>query len=126
MLVQARNIRTYRRWTWTVPANASELAWFFLYRTDALFKSFTIELPELESSDTEERNITLKVIDHSTETAVAGAVVSIDGTVAGSTDANGELQVDGISTGDHAISISADGYLSTDEDELSNESISVA
>ncbi len=109
-----------------MPENAAELAWFFLYRADALYKSFSIELPELESSETEERNITLKVIDHSTETAVAGAEVSIDGTVAGSTDENGELRVDGVATGDHTISISADGYLSTDEDELSNESISVA
>ncbi len=123
--VQARNIRTCRRWTWTVPEDAAELAWFFLYREGELYKSFRIELPELESEASEERNITLTIIDHDTETAIAGAVVVIDGTQAGTTDANGQLRVDGITTGDHLISVSAEGYLSTDADELSNESISV-
>lgn len=125
VLVRARNIRTYRCWTWTVPDNAAGLAWFFLYRNDLLYKSFTIELPELECAATETRNITLKVIDHATETAVAGALVAIDGVAAGSTDENGELRVDAVTTGDHNIAVSAQGYLDTDQDELSNETISV-
>jgi hypothetical protein len=73
----------------------------------------------------EHRRITLNVKDYTSDVSVSKANVYIDGTFYGTTDADGSLTIPFISTGDHKIKILADGYLSSDKDELANDTFTV-
>jgi hypothetical protein len=125
--VTYRRLRWARRWLWTVPADAYGDVWFFLYDGvgDAPYKRFSISLPELASTVVETKNIAIRALDSSTRTAIPNATIWLDGLRLGVTDAEGLLHADQTLAGEHAFKAEAEGYLSTDEDGLSNESITV-
>lgn len=124
-LIAYRRLRWARRWLWTVPADAYGEVWFFLYDgvEPAPYRRFSLSLPELASSVVETKNIALRVLDSSTQTAVPNATVWLDGAQLGVTDAQGLLYADGVRAGEHAFRAEAQGYLPTEQDGLSNESI---
>ena len=115
-----------KRWYWTVPAGAEGLHWFFIYKKNmVLDHKFSVELPDLADSELVYRNIIMRIVDKDTDTGQFGAVVFIDGLEVGTTDADGELAVENIRTGDHSLFVTCSGYLDTDQDNLNNDSFTV-
>jgi hypothetical protein len=114
----------YLTWSWTVPERAGD-QWFFLLLDGAVYSKFAIEIPELATSSTEPKNITIHAYDEASEVDVPDAEVWLDGLYVGITGADGTLAVDDVAAGEHTIKIVAPGYLATDEDELSNDAITV-
>lgn len=125
--VTISRVTAYRSWFWTVPADRCGDVWFFLYNdvTQTPYRTFALELPKLASVSVEYRNVSIYVADYSTDAPVAGAAVYLDDTLRGYTGADGVLNLSDIATGTHAFRAVASGYLDTDEDGLSNETIVV-
>ena len=67
------------------------------------------------------RDITIVVRDYVSEDDVEGAMIYIDGNLAGTADVNGELLIEGIAIGGHSIKITKAGYLDSDADYLLND-----
>jgi hypothetical protein len=67
------------------------------------------------------RTITIAIKDWVSEDDVVGAMVYIDGVLAGTADENGELTIVDIELGGHSIKITAAGYLDSDTDYLLND-----
>lgn len=70
---------------------------------------------------TDTRDITISISDYVTEGDVAGASVYIDDVLQGTTDANGEIDITGITVGGHTIKVTAAGYVDSDDDDLLND-----
>jgi len=120
-------VSTYRRWFWTIPSEYYGDIWFFLYDDTSLepYRKFAVELPELAIVEQGVRNVSIKCVDFSTDAVVAGASVYLDGNYQGVTDAAGLLHLSDVATGEHHFQALAEGYLDTQEDGLSNDSIVV-
>jgi len=67
------------------------------------------------------RTITLNILDYVDDADVVGASVYVDGTLEGTTDANGEISITDIAIGTHTIKLTKTGYVDSDEDELLND-----
>lgn len=126
--VTYERVATYRAWTWTVPKNYAGDVWFFLYNDRNLkpYRKFAVELPELASVEEGVRNLSIKTLDFSTEAAIPGAAIYLNNKLQGHTDAEGLLHLTDVPTGEHLFRATREGYLDTDQDGLSNESIVVA
>lgn len=120
-------VATYLRWFWTIPQEYYGDIWFFLYDDPSLepYRKFAVELPELAIVEEGTRNVSIKCVDFSTDAVVAGAAIYLDGNYQGDTDAEGLLHLSDVSTGEHHFQALAEGYLDTQEDGLSNETIVV-
>jgi len=67
------------------------------------------------------RTITINITDYVSEADVAGASVYLDGTLQGTTDANGEIDLSDVAIGTHTLKVTKTGYVDSDEDELLND-----
>ena len=67
------------------------------------------------------RNITISIKDYVSDADVATAAVFIDNVSKGNTDANGEIDITGITVGTHTLKITKTGYVDSDADELLND-----
>jgi len=125
--VAYQRVSTYLAWFWTIPDSARGDVWFFLYDdvTLAPYRKFAVELPERAVSEQGLRNLSIRVVDFATEAAVPGAAVYLDGLLKGHTGDDGLLHLNDVPTGEHAFKATCEGYLDTDQDALSNETIVV-
>ena len=64
----------------------------------------------------------IQILDYATNSAVAGASVSINGVSAGTTNSEGRLLFNAVPGTPYTIKTEADGYVDSDEDILDNES----
>jgi len=96
---------------------------FYLFREGVFQEEITITMSvPTEDEETTDRTIQLLVVDHSELTPIASAYVYFDGNLKGQTDENGYITVE-TTAGSHNLLITASGYLDTNEDELSNDTI---
>jgi len=71
------------------------------------------------------RDITIHVTDYIDASELQTVTVWIDGVNKGTTDANGELDVDDVAVGGHTLKLTKTGYLDSDADTLLNDYIVV-
>jgi len=81
----------------------------------------TAELP----SNTTTRDITISISDFVDGEDVDGALVYLDGSLAGTTDSNGEVSITGVTVGGHTIKVTKAGYIDSDSDAICNDFIMV-
>lgn len=115
----------YKLWQWTVPIGKAGQYWFFIYKNNLVTNKFSIEVPDLTSGIPEPRNISLFIFGRDSETKIPNARVYIGGIYYGMTDVNGILNINGILTGTYSLKVIAAGYLPTDQDNLSNDEITI-
>jgi len=72
------------------------------------------------------RDITIKITDYIDTTELETVTVWIDSVNKGATDANGELDIDDVAVGGHALKLTKTGYLDSDADTLLNDYIVVS
>ena len=71
------------------------------------------------------RDITIHVADYIDASELQTVTVWIDSVNKGTTDASGELDVDGVAVGGHTLKLTKTGYLDSDADTLLNDYIMV-
>lgn len=71
------------------------------------------------------RDITIHVADLTTTGDVSGAMVYLDGALAGTSDANGDVAITGVTLGGHTVKITEAGHLDSDLDNIFNDYIMV-
>ena len=71
-------------------------------------------------------DITISVKDNATDNQVSGVAVYIDSVPRGSTDGDGLLSVASVAVGEHTIKFVKSGYQDSDQDDLANDSFTVA
>jgi len=71
------------------------------------------------------RDITIHIADYIDASELQTVSVYIDDVLKGTTDANGELDVDDVAVGGHALKLTKTGYLDSDADVLLNDYIMV-
>jgi len=71
------------------------------------------------------RTITIYVRDYVDTTDVATVSVYLDGSLEGTTDANGELDIADVAIGGHTLKLTKAGYTDSDADDLYNDYIMV-
>lgn len=98
---------------------------YFYHTTDGRLDEYQLTIEPPEDTTSSQKNITMKVIDHGTYTGISNASVYIDNNYEGKTDEDGYITIEGITTGDHELLVTADGYINTDEDVLANDSFHV-
>ena len=67
------------------------------------------------------RSITINITDYVSAADVATASVYLDGTLQGTTDANGEINLTDVTIGTHTLKITKTGYVDSDDDTLLND-----
>jgi len=67
------------------------------------------------------RTITINITDYVSADDVEGASVYLDGTLQGTTDSDGEIDLEDVAIGTHTLKITKTGYVDSDEDELLND-----
>ncbi len=72
------------------------------------------------------RDITIRITDYIDATELQNVSVYIDDVLKGTTDANGELDVDDVAVGGHSLKLTKTGYLDSDSDTLLNDYIVVS
>lgn len=75
--------------------------------------------------DVGENEVTIIVKDAMTDQVIQGATVTVDGERTGVTNANGEWYAGKLSTGEHTVTIVADGYQPSSNDQLANDTFEV-
>jgi len=115
----------YKRWYWTVPAQEQGQHWFFIWKGSELTNKFSIELPDLISPIKLPKNVTLKIVNRHTDAGIAGAEVTVDGTLMGTTDGDGRIFLGTLLQGTHTLFLRAGGFIDSDEDDLANDSFEV-
>lgn len=110
-----------RSWKWVVDCSKKD-HWFFLYKNGIIVRKFSVEVDTSSyvTTDNNPRNVTLRIIEFSSEVPQENANIYIDGIHAGVTDMYGELDVD-LVPGTYALQITKEGFLDSNEDELSND-----
>ncbi len=124
--IQVSYTTHYQRWIVPVP---------FDYPSEAFevrFKDSSGDCPEMSVGLTLEptesglaRDITIRVSDNNSGDPVSGAQIYIDGTPKGATNGDGIL-VTRATPGQHPIKITHSEYIDSDEDSLSNDTITVS
>ena len=71
------------------------------------------------------RDITIRVTDYVDEDELSGVTVYLDGVSQGTTDANGEIALHGVTVGGHELKLTKTGYVDSDVDTLFNDYIMV-
>lgn len=102
------------------------MIWFTF--EDCEIKEASFDLVEGSADDPTEthQDITITVKDYITDAAVSGASVYIDGTLKGTTDTEGNLNISSIAVGEHTIKITKSGYENSDIDTLANDTFTVS
>ena len=72
------------------------------------------------------RDITIRVSDYIDATELQTVSVYLDTVLQGTTDASGELDIDAVAVGGHALKLTKIGYLDSDADDLLNDYIVVS
>ena len=72
------------------------------------------------------RDITIQVSDYIDASELQTVSVFLDTVLKGTTDADGELDIDDVAVGGHALKLTKAGYLDSDADELLNDYIVVS
>lgn len=85
--------------------------------------SVSTTIPDLFDADY--KDIVLNIKDYTTEVNVSNVEVYVDNIYRGNTDGNGNINIHFIQVGDHSLRLSCDGYLDSDEDDLSNSTFTV-
>ena len=67
------------------------------------------------------RTITINITDYVSEADVEGASVYLDDALQGTTDSNGEIDIEDVTVGTHTLKITKTGYVDSDDDELLND-----
>ncbi len=91
--------------------------------------TFTIDSsapPDDEEEEGPEREISIRVVDISTEAPIEGAHVFVDNISRGYTNEEGKTELFTIEVGTYPLRIEKDGYLPSDEDQISNDEITVS
>ena len=70
---------------------------------------------------TDTADITISLKDYIDEDDIADAAIYIDGIYIGVTDADGELDVVGVTLGGHTLRVVATGYVDSEDDDLLND-----
>lgn len=112
--------RYVRRWFWTVPEKAGTY-FFFLMENGALVATEQVEVTETEGTGGAQE-IVIVVKEYTSENVISGAAVSVDGHSMGITDENGTINIGIQDSGAHTVVVSKAGYVSSDEDDLENDS----
>ncbi len=81
--------------------------------------------PEGEEPQPGPVDVTLRIIEFSSEVPVEGALVEVGGESWGVTDENGEVFKEQVEPGTYSLKITKLGYLDSDEDQISNDEIKV-
>lgn len=71
------------------------------------------------------RTVVIHVHDFVTDAELQTVSVYLDGVYKGVTDVNGELSIDDVVTGGHAVRLTKTNYTDSDEDEIANDFIVV-
>ena len=114
--------RWRRTWKWVVDCSKKD-HWFFIYKDGIIVRKFSVEVdPESSPTapDNSPRTITLRVIEFSSEAPQENAKIYINNTYRGKTDSYGELDVN-LVPGTYALRITKEGFLDSDEDDISND-----
>jgi len=88
---------------------------------ELLSVSTTVE----DVSKSEYRSVVINVKDYTTEVNILDAEVYIDDIFQGKTGSDGILQLHNIQVGDHNLRLVKEGYLNSEEDDLSNSTFTV-
>ncbi len=124
-VVTYRPGRFYRKWQWTVDCSRKN-HWFFLKKDGVIVRKFSIEVDEVVQSNPDvQKTIVIRAIEFSSEVPQENASVYINDTFKGETDEYGELDID-LYPGTYNIKITKEGFLDTDEDDISNDEIVVS
>jgi hypothetical protein len=113
-----------KSWHWTVP-NESGDYWFYLCEGDKLLVAEKLTVDASETENTDPQEVTIVVREYSSEALIVGASVSVDGVPKGVTDENGTIVLGRVAVGTHIITITKDGYVSSNEDDLENDSFTL-
>ena len=114
-----------KRWYWDIPVGQEGTHWFFIYKNSVLKNKFSIALPDLTEGVTGDKNIIIRVLAKGSNVLVEGAEVYVDDILMGVTNSEGELSIDDLAIGTHALRILAPGYMDTDIDTLYNDQFQV-
>jgi hypothetical protein len=87
--------------------------------------SIQIDFKEPDISDTDDAFVTIIVKDRNTGNVIVGAGVTVDGVGRGATDSSGRLSLGITTAGTHTVVVTADGYDTSSEDFLQNDSFVV-
>lgn len=71
------------------------------------------------------RDITIYVKDYVDLSDLSGVSVYLDGSLEGTTDANGEIDISGVTIGGHTLKLTLANYSDSDADDLYNDYIMV-
>ena len=71
------------------------------------------------------RDITIRVTDYVDDDELSGVTVYLDGVSQGTTDANGEIDINTVTVGGHELKLTKTGYLDSDTDTLFNDYIMI-
>jgi len=91
--------------------------------TECGIKSLSVTIDEAAGVGI--RDITINITDYATEVDLEGATVYVDGSSKGTTDSDGNVDVNNVSVGDHTLRITKSGYLNSDLDDLANDTFTV-
>lgn len=71
------------------------------------------------------RDITIRVTDYVDDDELSGVTVYLDGVSQGTTDSNGEIDINTVAVGGHELRLTKTGYLDSDADTLFNDYIMI-
>ncbi len=116
--VRVRGANHFGKWTWTV--SGPGVFWFFVRDGDRIVHEFELDIEE-SAATVGYRDMIIRVTELDSDIRVAGASVSVDGRMRGTTNENGELALSQVPYGDRTLRITHPDYLPSDEDELNND-----
>jgi len=116
--------RHRRRWIWTVNCS-KEKHWFFLKLNGIIVRKFeiTVDMDEIIAA-TGERAVVIRIIEFSSQAPVPGALVQVAGQNIGYTDEYGEVETI-LDVGTYNLRVTRQGFVPSDEDDISNDEIEV-
>jgi hypothetical protein len=112
------------RWNWTVDCSR-EKHWFFLKKNGIIVRKFeiTVDMDQIIAA-TGERAVVIRIIEFSSQEPVAGALVRVANRNLGYTDEYGEVETV-LDVGTYSLRITKQGFVPSDEDDISNDAIEV-
>jgi hypothetical protein len=116
--------RFRKRWIWKVNCSKTK-HWFFLKKDGIITRKFeiTVDVDAIVPT-TGERLVVIRIIEFSSLAPVENARVRVNGKQVGYTDQYGEVQTT-LNVGTHNILITREGFVRSDEDDISNDQIEV-
>jgi len=113
-----------KKWVWTVDCS-KEKHWFFLKLNGIIVRKFEITVGvDQIIEDTGERAVVIRIIEFSSQAPVPGALVQVAGENIGYTDEYGEVETI-LDVGTYNLRVTKQGFVPSDEDDISNDEIEV-